>query len=77
MDGLDDLSEELSGVRLFESPSHSDIRMQVGRARREQKVNEVVRHDDLADRVDVRMTVDAVMSGQQTQTRRIVRSHLK
>ena len=73
----DDLREEVPGVRLLEPPPRAHVRVEVGVGRREEEVGARRRRDHLADRVDVRVALDAVVRGQQRLAPGIARDGLQ
>ena len=77
MDGRDDLREEVPGVRLLQPPPRPHVGVEVGVGRREEEVGARRRRDDLADGVDVRVALDAVVRGQQRLRPRITRDGLQ
>ena len=73
----DDLREEVPGVRLLQPPPRPHVRVEVGVGRREEEVGARRRRDDLADRVDVRVALDAVVRRQQRLATGITRDGLE
>lgn len=63
MHSRDNLSEESSGLSLLKSSSNPNIRMQITRGRGKQKVDKVICNQNLSDRVDVGVTVYAMVGG--------------
>ena len=77
MDRRDDLGEEVAGVRLLQPPPRPHVGVEVGVGRREEEVGARRRRDDLADGVDVRVALDAVVRRQQRLAPRVARDGLK
>ena len=77
MDRRDDLGEEVAGVRLLQPPPRPHVGAEVGVGRREEEVGARGRRDDLADGVDVRVALDAVVRRQQRLTPRVARDGLE
>ena len=77
MDRRDDLGEEVAGVRLLQPPPRPHVGVEVGVGGREEEVGARRRRDDLADGVDVRVALNAVVRRQQRLAPRVARDGLK
>ena len=75
--GADDLPEQRARGRLPQPPPRPHVGVEVGVGRREEEVGARRRRDDLADGVDVRVALDAVVRRQQRLAPGITRDGLQ